>query len=267
MMTSTNLPPVEHRPADLVARLAGTDGLVVCLDFDGTLAPVVDDPDEARIDPATRSAVASLADRPGVAVGVVSGRGLADLTGRVGIDGIAYAGNHGLELRRGDGRAVHPIAAAREQRVERVCERLRERVGDVAGFHVENKRLTATAHFRQTPADAVGTVVSAVERAVDRTPGLCVEPGKQIREIRPAVPWDKGDTVRLLAEDAPRGWTELYVGDDVTDEDAFRAVQPEGAGVRVGDPEGSKADYCLADRDDVPPFLEWLDERLADRQE
>ena len=104
-------------------RLAGAEGLLLCTDFDGTLAPITDDPDAAGITDANEDALRALADREGIELAVVSGREVGDVTARVGIEGIAYAGNHGLELRREGETTVHPIAAeiGRASCRERVC--------------------------------------------------------------------------------------------------------------------------------------------------
>ena len=246
--------------------LAGADGLVLGLDFDGTLAPIVEDHAEAAMTTESRAAVDRLAEHSGVGLAAVSGRALEDLTGRVGLDGVVYAGNHGLELGYDGERTVHPAVEGVGPAIDRLCAELDERLGDVPGYAVENKRVTATVHFRTVPEEHVPRVVGTVEEVVDGADGLRVSEGREIREVRPAVEWDKGRVMELLAATAPDGWRVMYVGDDTTDEDAFRAIQPDGVGVHVassehGDVE-TDADYRLDGQAAVPSFLEWLDESV-----
>jgi len=264
---ATDATPLWLARDTLADRLASAPGVVCALDFDGTLAPIVDDPDAAELPSPVRERVADLADCPTVAVAVVSGRELADLRPRVGIDGIDYAGNHGLELDSGDREAVNARARRCGDAIDRVCDRLADRLAHVPGVDIENKGLSATVHVRQVPADRVAeverTVRATVEALVETTDTpLELRDGKAIREIRPAVDWDKGRAVELLADEAPDDWLPLYVGDDRTDEDAFRALDEsgplDGVGVLVGDRE-TAADYRLDDPRGVRELLDLVE--------
>lgn len=237
-------------------RLASAERIALCLDFDGTLAPVVEDPDAAAMPDRTERALSRLADRPAFDVAVVSGRRLADLRERVAADGCALAGNHGLEIARDGERWVHPEVADRRDELEHIRDVVTERVASIDGCHVEDKRLTVTVHFRRA---AVGrdTVTPLVASAVAETSAFEVVDGRQILEIRPTVEWDKGDAVRELADDRS---TAVYVGDDATDEDAFAELPTlprSGVGVLVGN-RPSAATFRVHDVDGVRAFLEWL---------
>jgi trehalose 6-phosphate phosphatase len=258
-------PPAFERLPELADRLDDWDGLVLGLDFDGTLAPIVDDPAAASLTPATRMVLEELASVPTVALAVISGRGRSDLTERVGVDGAVFAGNHGLELGYRDRATVHPEAARRRATVRRLCETVDAQLqtAGVAGYEIEDKGVTATVHFRRVPDAAVPTVLSTVERCAADVDGVRVTVGKRIRELRPAVDWDKGAAMRLLREAAPDRWGGMYVGDDTTDEDGFRAVGADGVGVLVGaDDEGPRtetaATHRLAGQESVASFLAWL---------
>jgi len=256
MRTSESPSPVAARREALYERLAAAPGVLLCLDFDGTLAPIVEEPDEAAMADGCRRALTALADDPSVEVAVVSGRELVDLAARVGVDGVSYAGNHGLELQLTGDPEIHPGARARRATVERVCERIEERTADVPGCTVERKGETGTVHYRQVPDDAVDDVLAAVDRIAGEAEGIEVTSGKQIREIRPDVDWDKGAAVERLAEEVPDSWTVVYVGDDRTDEDAFEAVEPGGIGVRVGCEAGTAASHLIGSQAEVASFLE-----------
>ncbi|EMA39066.1 trehalose-phosphatase [Halococcus hamelinensis] len=246
----------------MAARLREADGLLFCTDFDGTLAGIETDPDAPAIGTANRDALETLRDHPGVRVAVISGRELDDLRERVGIAGVDYAGNHGLELYQGEETSVHPEAAERERDLERIVEMVED---DLAGTDcfVENKTVSATIHYRNDP-ERKEAVHDAVETAVERVApdGFEISTGKEIIELTPAVAWDKGRVVSQLMEDYPDSLA-VYIGDDTTDEAAFRALSDEDISVHVGDDE-TAATYRLADPEGVTAFIEWVVEEGLD---
>jgi len=250
--------PLEEQLSRVRTTLADATKLLVCLDFDGTLAPIVDDPDAARPTERNQDAVATLADTPAVTTAVVSGRALSDVRER--IDGPSiYAGNHGLELAREGDISIHPVAREHAARIERLCAVLEVVLTAVPNCRIENKRLTGTVHFRTVPPAAVPIVRRITHDIVDRfgDDALELSPGKQILEIGPDLAWGKGDAVEVIAADEPSETAVIYIGDDVTDESAFRAVEPDGLGIRVGDGPSSasaRVDSPAA----VADFLSWL---------
>ncbi|MFC7203211.1 trehalose-phosphatase [Haloferax namakaokahaiae] len=262
---SEEVPPNALDHFDELARwLAESEGLLLGVDFDGTLAPIVDDPDAASITPTTVFSMRKLAETPNVSLAVVSGRGLDDLSTRVGFDDVVYAGNHGLELSREGQTTVHPEAAQCRSTIRRLCEEIDSRLSDagIPGYEVENKGVSATVHFRRVPAEAVSEVVSSVEEVVADVDDVRLTTGKQIRELRPAVEGDKGRVMRQLADSAPGGWRTMYIGDDTTDEDAIREIEPDGIGIRVLDGDSREvttaATYRLDGQEAVPRFLAWV---------
>ncbi|HEX2202095.1 MAG TPA: trehalose-phosphatase [Longimicrobium sp.] len=227
-----------------------TGRLVLLLDFDGTLAPIVDRPDLAAIPAATREALDRLMARPGVGVAVVSGRGMADARERAAIPGIAYAGNHGMEIHGPGVDRVHPEAAAARPLLEAAVRMLEPAVAQVPGAFVEDKGLTLSIHFRLAPRERVPALTEAVARATAMLPGVKMTVGKEVLEVRPDVDWHKGKAVLFLLEQMrpPAGAPVLYLGDDRTDEDAFRALAEHafGEGVLVSEdpaPETAAASY------------------------
>lgn len=234
-------------------------GLVLCTDFDGTLAPIEKDPDAPEIVPENRELLESLRDAADTRIAVVSGRALADVRERVGIEGIAYAGNHGLELRREGSTAVHPIAAKHRGRIGRICSALESDLSAVEGATVEDKSVTATVHYRETPDGRVERVREIVRTVVSRFGDgrIRLTDGKEIIELRPAVRWHKGMAVSLLSADY-EGWLPIYIGDDTTDESAFRAVE-DGLAIYVGEGD-TAAHYRIPTQSGVATFLSALAE-------
>lgn len=252
-------PPVTDRPHRIRDGLRDARELFVCLDFDGTLAPIVEDPEAARMTDANRNGLATLANETAVTVAVVSGRALADVRDRVDHPEI-LAGNHGLELARNGTEAVHPIAEKRSRTLEHVCGVLEERFDPIPNCRVESKILTGTVHVGSVPDSAREHVRRVTRSVVDRIGGdeLACSTGKCVIEIGPALAWGKGDAVELVEADLPAETFTLYVGDDVTDEDAFGTVEPEGVGVLVGSSRPSRASCRVDTPADVAVLLRWL---------
>ncbi|MFC4448845.1 trehalose-phosphatase [Halorussus aquaticus] len=246
----------------VVEELVDHEGLLVALDFDGTLAAIENLPEEATIPDPTREAVASLADEPNVEVAVVSGRELADVRERVGVPDISYAGNHGLEI-HADEYTVHPTASAAKDDIAELCDLLTDELADIEGVIVENKGVTATVHHRLVDDDEVPRVVDSVESLVAARDDVRLTTGKDVLELRPAVEWDKGEAVRELRDELvpdDERWLPVYVGDDTTDEAAFSLLDDRGLGVKVGDDPATEAPYRVADPEAVRAVLEWLHE-------
>nr|WP_234812072.1 trehalose-phosphatase [Mycolicibacter longobardus] len=237
----------------------------VFFDFDGTLSDIVDDPDAAQPVAGALDALAALATRCPVAV--LSGRDLADVRTRVGLDGIWYAGSHGFELVGPDGSHHQNDAAVDAVLVlAGAAGSLDEKLGAIPGIMVEHKRFAVAVHYRNAARDRVGEVLAAVREA-GRRRGLRVTTGREVIELRPEIDWDKGRTLRWIL-DRLAGVTPLFIGDDITDEDAFDAVADlEGTGIVVrhnddGD-RATAAHYALDSPSQVAEFTARLAKRLA----
>jgi trehalose-phosphatase len=251
-----NLPTLAAAGTDLGELRQGRP-LCVFLDFDGTLSPIVDDPDAASISADMRAALRRLAARHTVAV--VSGRDRADVQARARLEGIFYAGSHGLDI-AGPGREMaHPEAEAAVPEVEAAERLLRERVGDLEGAVIERKRFSVAAHYRMVDPGRADEVVQAAAEALQRFERLQARRGKKVVELVPAIDWDKGRAVRWLLDALdvdPERSLVLYLGDDETDEDAFLALAGLGVGFHVGPAvSDTRADFRLADPDAVLRFL------------
>jgi alpha,alpha-trehalase len=252
-----DLPSALDRLPDLGRRLAGRRAAVF-LDYDGTLTPIVAHPDLAVLAPDARDALERLSRVATVAV--VSGRALADVRALVALDDIVYAGNHGFEIDGPGGTtASHEVGEAFLDEVARARDVLVKRVARIPGAWVEDKTHSLSVHHRQTPQEQVADVEAAVDETLADAPRLRKHHGKKVFEVRPRIDWDKGRAVLWLLEALDledSAVLPLYLGDDVTDEDAFRALDGRGAGVLVAEgPRASAAVYRLRDPDEVREFL------------
>ncbi|WP_254534746.1 trehalose-phosphatase [Halomarina litorea] len=243
--------------------LHAAGGLLLCLDFDGTLAHIAEDPTTVAPTAECRRALVDLADREDVRVAVISGRALDDVRDRVGLDGIYYAGNHGLELDEVGDTVVHPVAEKHRPTVRAACEALSDRLVDEPGCHVEDKGVTATVHHRLAPDERTARIRALVRSTVEEVGGdaLRLTPAKAAIELRPDLDWGKGDAVRTFRERVSEDYLPMYVGDDSTDESAFEAVAADGIGVHVGDGRDTAATFRVPDPDGVASFLDWLSTR------
>jgi trehalose-phosphatase len=237
--------------------------LVLMLDFDGTLAPIAPTPDEASIPPDTRRVLETLSKRPWCTVAVVSGRELKDVMAKVGIDGITYVGNHGLEIVR-PGEEPQPLdLTSHEALLRRIREDLARMLAPFPGALIEDKGYSLAVHFRGASEEDRPRIKAAVHEAVSAHGGedaIALGTGSMVLELRPPVGCDKGTIVHRVLETEERRFgaenlTAIYIGDDVTDEDAFKAIRGTGWTVLVGEPRISSAEYYLNDPGDVYTLL------------
>lgn len=197
------------------------------LDYDGTLTPIVDRPADAILDPAGREVVRRTA--AALPVAVVSGRDLADVRDLVGVEGLIYAGSHGFDIQAPgkDDLPADPIGRDFTPLLDRVEDRLHAGLDAIDGTLVERKRFSIAAHYRLVADDDLAAFRRVLDDILADEGELREKPGKKVVELLPRFEWDKGRAVawllRALDLDGP-DVVPLFFGDDVTDEDAFRAL-------------------------------------------
>lgn len=247
------------------ARLSGAP-LVVMLDVDGTLAPIAPRPELAEVPAITSQCVAALAARPQVVVALVSGRAAADARRLVRVANTWVIGNHGYEIVSPEGESVvDPQVMPYRNLIAQAGRRLEPRLAAVPGVIVEDKRWTLSVHYRLADPAVLPRVRGLVEDTANAL-GLRITHGKMVFEIRPPARVDKGTAVLTLAarlHATDTGASLVFIGDDATDEDAFRALrlrQRNAVTVRVAPDEitGTAAEFAVADPTEVLTFLEWL---------
>ncbi|BBX73072.1 trehalose-phosphatase [Mycobacterium shinjukuense] len=238
----------------------------VFLDFDGTLSDIVEHPGSAVLVDGAADAVRALAAQCPVAV--ISGRDLADVRARVDVDGLWFAGSHGFELVAPDGsHHQNAAAAAAIDALALAANRLAAELTDFPGTVVEHKRFAVAVHYRGVDPDHVDAVIAATRR-LGRSAGLRATTGRQVIELRPNIAWDKGRTLHWMIDHMSRsaGAAEtvlpIYIGDDITDEDAFDAVRFDGVGIVVRHDENrdrpSAASFSLENPSAVRDFIQRL---------
>jgi alpha,alpha-trehalase len=243
-----------------VQEIAGRSGrLAIFLDYDGTLTAIVSDPKKALLSDSMRQTLQALVMRASVAV--LSGRDLDDVRKRIAIDAIVYAGSHGFDiagprgLRRQEAtKFLPPLDAAEKE--------LREKLAGIAGALIERKRFSIAAHYRNVNESDFPELERIVSEIAARHRELRTMEGKKVYELLPNTDWDKGKAALWLLENLglEHGKVRpIYIGDDRTDEDAFRSLGQRGTGILVSEePRSTAARYALKNPAEVERFLQEL---------
>ncbi len=267
-----SLPNAAERVPDWLEARRRAGPFLLALDFDGTLAPIVERPEDAAALPAAREALGRLVDRDDTRVAIVSGRALDDVRSRLGLAAAYYAGNHGMEIEGPGVHRVHPEAAAARPALTECVSALERALSGLAGVQIEDKGLTLSVHYRRARDPEAGARVLEAAREMCGSRGLRVSGGKMIVEVRPSVEWDKGRATRFLLDTlAAHGAGPLpavFIGDDRTDEDAFRELIGRNEAGTVRDAvivaERPPADTLATCRVDSPREVAELIRRLAE---
>ncbi|MFN7147846.1 MAG: trehalose-phosphatase [Microthrixaceae bacterium] len=249
-----------------VARMLEGRPVAVFLDYDGTLTPIVPRPQDALLPADTRAALVELAQV--CTVGIISGRDLDDVAAMIDVPDLWIAGSHGFDVRAPDGaRTQFEQGAAALPALDAAELALVDAVAAAPGARVERKRFAIAVHYREVADDDVAGLQAAVQSLADGSPALRMTGGKLIFELRPAADWHKGAALSWLLEATGGGPDTLavFVGDDVTDEDAFARVRPTGLGVVVGDEARMTAAHCRLDEPErVAAFLAMVTAAVRD---
>jgi trehalose 6-phosphate phosphatase len=247
--------------------LAGKDRIGLITDVDGTISPIVPDPDAAQVTPRSRELLRQLHDHLALTA-VITGRAAADVQARVGLPELVYVGNHGMERWENGRVEVMPEVAAFRPAIEAALAEVRPHLQP--GMFFEDKGATVSVHYRQAadPPQITAALTPIMEQIAARH-GLGFFSGRMVFEIRPPIDANKGTAFRYLVE-THRLDGALYLGDDTTDVDALRAARELREGGRcyalaVGvESEGmppavrEHADLLAAGIPGVEDFLEWL---------
>ena len=262
-----DLPHALTHSEQLDRHLAGRRPAVF-LDYDGTLTPIVDRPEDAVISESMRNTVRELAQRYPVCV--VSGRDCEVAQKLMGIDDLIVAGSHGFDIWSPAGGTIQrEEGAGFENLLDGVKKRLHEETASIEGALIEPKKTSVAAHFRLVSEEESPIIKEIVDTILAEHPDeLKVTPGKMVYEIQPKLDWDKGKAVLYLLEALDLDGDDvvpMYLGDDITDEHAFEALAGRGIGIFVGradDPEvtgrTTAADYVLHTLEEVEQFLNTL---------
>lgn len=244
---------------DKIQEIIGRRKPLLILDYDGTLSPIVPDPDKAVLSKKMKESLIQLATVTSVAV--ISGRDRADVEKKVDLEELIYAGSHGLDMTGPEGLDI-PEKVSEEilASLKTAAENLKRKLKAVKGCLVESKKYAIAVHFRNVAEEEVEKVKDAVLEELNRHENLKKGTGKKILELKPDIDWHKGRAVNWLFEAlnfTKENAIPVFIGDDITDEDAFVSIDAEGIGILVGTHgEETAATFALKDTDEVRLFLE-----------
>lgn len=271
---ATTLPAVTLDDFDeyLLKYVGNSHKLALLLDYDGTLAPIAPHPDLAILPQETKNILMRLSNMSDVYIAIISGRNVENVKKMVGIEGITYAGNHGLEILHPDGtKFVHPMPSEFVDKVSDLLKSLQEQVCR-DGAWVENKGALLTFHYREAPVNIRNSLMEQAKVLIEAA-GFKAGRAHMAIEAKPPVQWNKGRaSIYILRTAFGVDWSEririIYAGDDVTDEDAMQALKGMAATFRVTSSNicRTAAERRLPSTDSVLTMLQWIERHLSRRK-
>ncbi len=263
---------------EIAPKIKEAQRILLLADYDGTLTPIVGKPDLANLPSQVRKCLQELAENPDITLGVISGRTIDDLQERVGINGIIYAGNHGLEIKGPGIGYVNRLAKETEPLLHSLGQDISRKLASIKGAIIEDKNLTLSLHYRlvdEAQLEELNRIFSEIVKPFTTTHRIKVGKGKMIYEVKPPVDWDKGKAIALIAQNLKGGKPFgpepsrakpliIFLGDDVTDYDGFRLVDDSGGiSIYVGE-RGTEpvAQYLLHSPQETYQFFNMLSESL-----
>ena len=240
--------------------------IMLFLDYDGTLVPIVESPDKAVMPEEIKGVLVELSKAPKCKIAIVSGRSLKDIKNIVGLSNILYVGNHGLEAEGGGIKFESPVSWKYKTILSTIKNNLNKKLSLICGAFVEDKGLSLAVHYRRTDKKFMPLVKAIFREATAKylaKKEIKIRRGKMVLEVRPPIKWDKGRIIlwfltRARFQAKGRSVMPIYMGDDATDEDAFSALKGRGLTIFVGRPRKSSAEYYLKNTGEVKKFLKMI---------
>ena len=236
--------------------------LLLLLDYDGTLTPIREKPEQAVLSVGVKKQLLRLSRNPNITLGIVSGRDFNDLKRKVGLKGLIYVSNHGLKIEgKGIKFEVSPPRAALKT-LDRFRLQLARKTQGIAGVLIEKKKFSFALHYRLVRAKELKRLLSCFCQVFARYKrcGFVVKTGKKVLEVMPALDWNKGKAalhilrhIKMVCR--PQNVVPIYIGDDKTDENAFHALSKAGITALVGTSKTSSARYIIDDTEGLYTFL------------
>lgn len=257
------------RDPDILKRDIKNKFIYIFLDYDGTLTNITTTPEKALMPRQTRTALRRLSELPKHKIAIVSGRSLKDVIKKIRLrNNIVYVGNHGFEIKGPKIKFKSPVPLGYRKALEEIREKLNKALARVKGVFVEDKGFSLSLHYRladKKDIQKIKTEFYSVLVPYEVRHNVIVATGKKIFEVRSSANWNKGKVVlwllarqKFLLKNKKTDILPVYIGDDVTDEDAFEALKNKGLTIRVGKLKKSSARYYVRDVKEVVEFLERL---------
>jgi len=237
--------------------------IALFLDYDGTLVPIQQDPAKCILSDRIKKQLQLLAHSNRCYLAILSGRSLPDIKKRVGIRKIYYGGNHGLDISGPDVRYTHPKAQLAKPVIKNVKHLLKKDIEHIKGAWLEDKKFTLSLHFRSADKKNIALVKKKFYKVIAeflKQKSFAVIKGKKVLELTPNASWNKGSAVRLILQKLKNNYLPIYIGDDQTDETAFKELFKRGITIRIGKSKKTSADYYLKGHREVSRLLQQIQE-------
>ncbi|MCK4308014.1 trehalose-phosphatase [candidate division WOR-3 bacterium] len=239
-------------------KVQSAEKVFLFLDYDGTLVPIKSRPELAVFPAPTRKLIKKLSSLPKIYLAIVTGRSFKEIKDLIDVKGIIYIGNHGLEIECGEEYWVHPATTQIRPMIKKILSDMKGFAKEIPGVLIEDKGLIVSIHYRlvtEKSAEEIRKMVSKIVSPYSKM--FCIGRGKKVYEIRPLIDWNKGKAISKVSEllGITRKTLRIYIGDDLTDEDAFKVLEKEEISVVVGRRESSSARYFCRNSNEVYQFL------------
>lgn len=251
---------------DKLSKTLRDKNTILFLDYDGTLTPIAESPEKAVLSNEIRDLLEGLSKNPRCKISIISGRSLKNIKNLIGLRNIIYSGNHGLELEGPKVLFKNPIPPMYLTMLRKIKNELENKLSPIKGVLIEDKGLSLSVHYRLVNKDEIPSVQAIFYEVIITylvKGKIKTKSGKMVLEVKPPVEWDKGKVVLwLLASQKFIKKSDkilpVYIGDDLTDEDAFKAIRNIGWTIYVGKPKKSYAEYYVKNTNEVSIFLKEL---------
>lgn len=244
---------------DVSFRLKISKRIILFLDYDGTLVPIMEKPSLAILSKSMQKLLVDLNRTKNISVFIVSGRAYSSIKKVLNVKNITIASNHGFQITGKNTEWFHPDIMQFLPSLKKTSLMLEEVLSSIPSAKVENKQFTITVHYRNVEKRLIPFVKKTVKEVIVDYKDLHITLGKMVIEVRPNIKWDKGDAVLKILKSIRAGnvtKTIIYIGDDKTDEDAFKALKQKAITIVVGRKQNSKAKFYLRNTDEVERILE-----------
>lgn len=248
-------------PKLLRSLIKDNNRIFLFLDYDGTLTKIVSEPDKAELSPEVREVLKKVSQRPNIFLAIISGRSLDDIISKVRLKSILYAANHGLEIYDGKKKfTLKKIPSEFFLNLSSFKIKLRKYLSKTEGVIIEDKGSILAIHYRKVPQEKLRKFSKTFKKLLlaykDK---FNFARGKKVYEIRPPLNFSKKEAVFYLEKVLAKGKNDItiYIGDDLTDEDVFRALHPPDISIRIGKSKSSSAKYYLT-RKELRDLLNYL---------
>jgi trehalose 6-phosphate phosphatase len=231
------------------------------LDFDGTLVPIRDNPAQCVLSPEMKGQLEAISMSDKACIAILSGRTVTDIRDRVNIQDVYYGGNHGIEISGPRVNYTHPDALSGKHVIEKVCSEIEKGVGRIEGTLIEKKKFGFTLHYRMADKESKALIKNVFYNIISESSdhqAFSVLRGKKVLELVPRIQWDKGKAAIFLLQKQKKNYLPVYVGDDITDETAFKALKAQGVTIRIGRSQKTEAKYYLKGQWEMLRFLQHI---------